>query len=166
MNHGPRNPSCHAWMAGLGITIAGVTVAALTAGAPVTRATRQRPLVTPAAGQPSPVAGQQALRSFASRPLYFEPNRGQTDPRVRFLARGPGYQLFLRETEAVFAFDLPGSRDQGASSRKPDAAIKEPRPNGRRTVVQGGEPRSRPAPGGRERVVRMRIVGANPHASI
>lgn len=35
-------------------------------------------------------------------PLAFEPNRGQTDPRVRFLARGSGFQFFLTETEAVY----------------------------------------------------------------
>ena len=35
--------------------------------------------------------------------MSFEPNHGQTDPRVRFLARGKGYILFLTSTEAVLA---------------------------------------------------------------
>jgi len=35
--------------------------------------------------------------------LAFEPNRGQTDDQVRFLARGNGYTVFLTSTEAVFA---------------------------------------------------------------
>jgi hypothetical protein len=30
-----------------------------------------------------------------SRPLVFEPNRGQAPPHVTWLARGPGYELFL-----------------------------------------------------------------------
>ncbi|MBI1765707.1 MAG: SBBP repeat-containing protein [Acidobacteria bacterium] len=34
-------------------------------------------------------------------PLSFEENRGQTDPRVRFLARGPGAMFFLAADEAV-----------------------------------------------------------------
>ena len=34
-------------------------------------------------------------------PLSFEKNEGQTDPQVRFLARGQGYSLFLTPAEAV-----------------------------------------------------------------
>ena len=45
-------------------------------------------------------------------PLMFEENRGQTDPRVKFLSRGPGYTLFLTEQEAVFAFSR-GQRTAG-----------------------------------------------------
>ncbi len=33
--------------------------------------------------------------AFGRLPLVFEPNRGQADPRVRFLARGAGYQVML-----------------------------------------------------------------------
>ena len=33
---------------------------------------------------------------------YFEENRGQTDPQVRFLARPRGYRAFFTDTEAVF----------------------------------------------------------------
>jgi hypothetical protein len=36
--------------------------------------------------------------------LVFEPNRGQADPQVSFLARGGGYTLFLTRREAVVAF--------------------------------------------------------------
>jgi hypothetical protein len=47
------------------------------------------------------------------RPLAFEENRGQTDPRVKYLARGDGYTLYLTPLEAVLAFqqkaDGPGS---------------------------------------------------------
>jgi uncharacterized repeat protein (TIGR01451 family) len=34
-------------------------------------------------------------------PLSFEPNQGQTDPRVKFLARGSGYGVFLTADQAV-----------------------------------------------------------------
>src|SRR5260370_41952393 len=34
-------------------------------------------------------------------PLTFEPNVGQADGRVKFLARGDGYTLWLTTTEAV-----------------------------------------------------------------
>ena len=46
----------------------------------------------------------------AAGPLRFEANRGQTAPRVRFLARGKGYALFLTEKEAVFSLNAEGSR--------------------------------------------------------
>src|SRR5215831_1305259 len=42
--------------------------------------------------------------SVASLPLSFEPNLGQTDPRVQFLSRGRGYRLFLSSGEADLAF--------------------------------------------------------------
>src|SRR5262249_47314771 len=39
--------------------------------------------------------------AYARLPLSFEANQGQTDPRVQFLARGPGYMFFLTRTGAV-----------------------------------------------------------------
>ena len=36
-------------------------------------------------------------------PLAFEPNQGQTNDQVSYLARGKGYMLFLNPTEAVLA---------------------------------------------------------------
>ncbi len=42
-----------------------------------------------------------ALSVFKTQPLYFEPNVGQADERVKFLARGLGYSMFLTGTEAV-----------------------------------------------------------------
>ena len=38
-----------------------------------------------------------------SLPLFFEVNRGQTDARVKFLARSSGYTLFMTPTETFFA---------------------------------------------------------------
>ena len=36
-------------------------------------------------------------------PLFFEANRGQSDPSAQFLARSSGYTLFVTPTETVFA---------------------------------------------------------------
>jgi hypothetical protein len=41
----------------------------------------------------------EAAKPFI-RPLLFEPNRGQSAAEVKWLARGPGYQLFFT-TDAV-----------------------------------------------------------------
>jgi len=61
------------------------------------------------------------VASYGKLPLSFEANQGQTDARVRFLARGGGYTIFLTADEAVLAlrksqpgmsrfgkFELPG----------------------------------------------------------
>jgi hypothetical protein len=52
---------------------------------------------------------------YGSLPLTFEPNEGQTDPRVRFLAHGQGYSLFLTSDEMVLALraGLDASQSQG-----------------------------------------------------
>ena len=47
-------------------------------------------------------SAQRNARAFLGQlPLSFEPNQGQTDSQVRFLARGTGYGLFLAADEAV-----------------------------------------------------------------
>jgi len=60
----------------------------------------EKPAVQPA----NPVADRaHASAMMSSLPLAFEANQGQTDARVRFLARGAGYTLFLADGEAVLA---------------------------------------------------------------
>ena len=41
--------------------------------------------------------------AYVKLPIMFEPNRGQSDPNVKFLARGDGYSLFLEADGAVLA---------------------------------------------------------------
>src|SRR5262249_36905495 len=53
--------------------------------------------------QPVRASGKPGTaESYGRLPLVFEPNRGQTDPQVRFLARASGYQAFLTDRGAVF----------------------------------------------------------------
>lgn len=54
-----------------------------------------------------------AARAIASPPLRFEPNLGQFDPAVRYLARANGYQLYLTDSEAVMV--LPGKAATNAA---------------------------------------------------
>jgi uncharacterized repeat protein (TIGR01451 family) len=58
------------------------------------------------------------VSSYNQLPLTFEPNLGQTDNRVKFLARGKGYTLFLTNDEAVFSM----ARVQPAGSSTPPAS--------------------------------------------
>src|SRR5438445_703660 len=82
--------------------------------------------------------------TYGKLPLHFQANRGQTHEDVRFLARGPGYSLFLTPTEAVLTLMKPES-----SARKPAAHGKS-------------EPRG-PATG---TVLRMTFAGANPEPRV
>jgi hypothetical protein len=45
----------------------------------------------------------QISEAYGKLPLSFEANEGQTDGRVKFISRGPGYGLFLTSTDAVLA---------------------------------------------------------------
>ena len=51
--------------------------------------------------------------AYGALPLSFELNQGQTDARVKFLARSEGYVLFLTATEAVMALDNPAAHQKG-----------------------------------------------------
>jgi hypothetical protein len=52
-------------------------------------------------------AGHDAiLDAYGKLPLSFEENSGQTDSRVRFLAHGAGYTLFLTDQEATLRLDM------------------------------------------------------------
>ena len=62
--------------------------------------------ISPAfASEPHPaeqIPGLADLRAaYGSLPLGFEPNRGQSDARVKFMARSQGLTLFLTATDAV-----------------------------------------------------------------
>jgi uncharacterized repeat protein (TIGR01451 family) len=61
----------------------------------------------------APAHAQSRARSneaaYGRLRMHFEENRGQTDPRVRFVARGAGYALFITETETVAVLKKQGS---------------------------------------------------------
>ena len=50
-----------------------------------------------------PAFTRQAQSNYGKLPLTFEPNQGQTDPRVKFLAHGAGYSVFLTSGQMVLA---------------------------------------------------------------
>ena len=58
----------------------------------------------------SHTAGTQLRDQYGLLPLHFESNQGQVDSRVKFVARGRGYSLFLTPTEAVLRLRGGGSR--------------------------------------------------------
>src|SRR5213596_1421353 len=97
------------------IAIRVFTLAALAvlASSPSTRTIAGPKLTKPASSAEATQA--RLAESYGKIPLSFEANRGQTDPRVKFLSRGSGYTLFLTRDEAVLSL----------SSQKPGAALSE-----------------------------------------
>lgn len=83
----------------------GLAVVALAVGLRIARGTAGPS--TRADAQPVPTGlkpdAPQIRASYERLPLIFEKNQGQTDGRVRFVARGDGYGLFLTGDEAVLA---------------------------------------------------------------
>jgi hypothetical protein len=57
--------------------------------------------------------GARTATAYARLPLHFEANQGQTDPQVKFLARGIGHALFLTQREAVLVLSQPQAAAQG-----------------------------------------------------
>jgi hypothetical protein len=112
-----------------------------------------------AGGPKAPAPSRTTIaRNFGNLPLSFEPNQGQSDPRVKFISRGHGYTMFLTPTEAVLVLTRPhpGSNFNAHSAGGP---IGKPGPNGSpNSQVQ--QPTVDAIP------VRMKLEGANPHARV
>lgn len=85
-----------------------------------------------------------AQAAYGKLPFCFEANQGQTDSRVRFLARGAGYSLFLTPSEAVLALRPRKTRARAAG---PDVTTLEP-------------------DGADQTVLRLRLTGARPDSEL
>jgi hypothetical protein len=93
----------------------------------------------------------QVLANYGHLPLMFEPNQGQTDARVKFLARGGGYGLYLTAQDAVLALQHSASDSRhstagtsalrmklvGANSADPNGEIQLP---GKSNYLIGNDP--------------------------
>ena len=104
--------------------------------APIMPGRREAPARTDAdAKAQTPSRDDSARESYGRMPLSFEANRGQTESSVDFLARGAGYALFIRPTEAVFVL----RNDESVASGSPKHETRNTK----------------------SKVLRMRLVGAN-----
>ncbi|MGA8765119.1 MAG: SBBP repeat-containing protein [Candidatus Sulfotelmatobacter sp.] len=108
-------------------------------------------------GTPDEPLQHQVREAMASAPMNFEANQGQTDKRVKFLARGAGYALFLTSNGAVMAFPHPSAT--AAKPQLPPAPFALPRVT---PVAQSAAA----APQRAESVLNMRIVGGNTAATV
>jgi hypothetical protein len=87
------------------------------------------------AGAQTPARDEGAREAYGRMPLSFEADRGRAEDSADFLARGAGYSLFLRPTEAAFVL----RNDESVASSNPQSEIRNPQ----------------------SKVLRMRLVGAN-----
>jgi Beta-propeller repeat len=73
---------------------------------------------------PYPIAGGglSHARAYGALPLRFEPNVGQADPSVLFLAHGAGFTLFLTRRGAVLSLFASHPAGRNAHHRAPDSA--------------------------------------------
>jgi len=83
------------------------------------------------------------LDTYGKLPLAFEANQGQTDPQVKFVSRGAGYNLFLTATEAVLTLRRGSRQEHNSRTTKP-----------------------LPLPGEKSAVLHMRLMGANAQAGV
>ena len=79
--------------------------------------------------------------SIGSLPLNFEPNAGQTDSSVEFLARGGGYTLFLTDGDAVLQLeDQSALRMRLTGGRGTPDAVAADRFSGTSSYLIGNDP--------------------------
>jgi len=93
----------------------------LLAAVPLSAQSRPNPRVTGASAAISTAAPQvqsRVLETYGKLPLAFEANQGQTDPQVKFISRGAGYNLFLTSTEAVLTLRKGSRQEHDSSSNK------------------------------------------------
>jgi hypothetical protein len=73
---------------------------------------------------------RRIAEDYGKLPINFEPNVGQTDDRVKFLARGQGYSLFLTEREAVLTLKKDNQNEHAVVRLRLDGANPAPKIDG------------------------------------
>lgn len=99
---------------------------------------------------PAPAFRYAPAQRYGELPLRFEPNLGQTEAGVKFLARGDRSTLFLMPAEAVLSFDahVSAAAGVGTSRLRPGARPLAP------TLFQ------------KNSVLRLVLLNGNPEAEI
>ncbi len=145
---------CLAILAGLGLAIHGFSSRlGFNANVPACGVSGNVPETQPEVPIPSVRTANRdaAIQAMKIQSLHFEPNVGQTNEQVKFIARGLGYAMFLTGSEAVMVLNMPGDEQSktegsliGTAGGVPGTAVLEhPEPT-------------------RQQVVRINVEGNNP----
>ncbi|MBA2702609.1 MAG: SBBP repeat-containing protein [Blastocatellia bacterium] len=102
-------------------------------------------------------------KAYGNMPLSFEANRGQTDSAVNYVARGPGYNIFLTSGEAVLVFPTSGKSAKETAAKTEDTdetsdrdAVQDPLERLRERAARRGASEN-------PTIVKMGLEGANAH---
>jgi hypothetical protein len=119
-----------------------------------------------------PATKSKLVETYGKLPLSFELNQGQSDQRVRYLARGSGYTLFLTGDSAVLALRKSDPNGQGQIAKakteqsqvqgtllKSPASLQVPVSTSQMSAA-GDESRTK------DSVLWMKVVGADPRAGV
>jgi len=109
----------------------------------------------------SKVRASRIRASLATLPLAFEPNQGQTDPQVKYMARGSGYTVFLTANDTVFALNSSSQTSQ-------NVALRGTRNSGLAGTTQPASKsstKSLPSTHGTA-AIHMHLAGGNPQSQI
>ena len=108
----------------------------------------EKPAPTQNNSQKVALSKSEVAARYGKLPLSFEPNLGQTDEQVRFLARGASYGLFLTSTGMVLTLQEPKpvttQKGTAASSAADSSTV----------ATQNVQ------------VLRLTMIGANPKSSV
>ena len=96
------------------------------------------------------------VAEYARLPLSFARNEGQVDGRVKYVARGPGYTLFLTSRDLVLKL----------RSRSQESGAKSGKSIGRDLLVSGQLPASTDIGQETADAVGFKLLGANPAATV
>jgi hypothetical protein len=84
------------------------------------------------------MSGYALVENYGELPLHFEPNFGQAGERVKFVARGHDFVLFLTPTEVVLSLDVPGAATPEArrAAQRPETFRLRPSSTRKSAVLQ------------------------------
>lgn len=102
---------------------------------------------------PTSSSASTLINSFGKLPMSFEVNEGQADKRVKFLARGSGFGLFLTSNEAVLALDR--SSEKAAEEWTAEETVKPQAMTAHRKALKI---KGKNSPRG---MLRQSLIGAN-----
>jgi hypothetical protein len=127
-------------------------------------------------GKANPAGQARLVNSYGKLPLSFEANQGQTDAKVKFLARGGGYTLFLTGDEAVLGLQARKSKvsprrvadlhgDKSQKSKVESAELFQGRFSTGHPSVDRPSPRGDAPPSATD-FLKMKLMGANANVRV
>ncbi len=138
------------WISAVSVVAVAIVAVAVIAGSNHLQTQRKSSAAQPAQVPANAAQRAAARASLDTLPLAFEANQGQTDPQVKYMARGNGYTAFLTADETVFAIHSVRPASPQRSDQESFAGSLKAR-TARQVETVG---------------VRMKLVGANPNPRI